>query len=180
MKSLKTGDNHRVLEYLYKRIYPRVKAYVCRNSGTAEDAFDIFQDAIVCLCRSAREGTYKEKYEVAGFLYSVSRNLWINKVKRENRSVKWTEGMDIAETYDFSNDIITDQKARTIREVIKRLGEKCFKLLQYTFYQNRSNEEVCELMNFATVNAVKTQKYKCKQKLLNIMEEDAQLKEIFE
>jgi RNA polymerase sigma factor (sigma-70 family) len=165
---------------LYNTIYPKVKAYVTRNSGTEDDALDIFQDAIVCLCKYIKQGKYNEKYEVAAFLYSVSRNLWINKVKKESRTTELQENTDISEEYDFSNDIITEQKAKTIREVIRQLGEKCYELLQYAFYQRKSNSEICEAMGFATVNAVKTQKYKCKQKLLSLVESNKGFKEVFE
>jgi RNA polymerase sigma factor (sigma-70 family) len=169
-----------VLEYLYKKVFPKVKKYVCRNSGSIEDALDIFQDAIVCLCRYVRQGKFDEKHEPAAFLYSVSRNLWINKARRDSRSVNLSEAPDMPETHDFSDDIITDQKARTLQAIFKQLGDKCFQLLQYAFYQHRSNDEICELMNFATVNSVKTQKYKCRQKLLSIVEDNPSFKEIFD
>lgn len=141
---------------------------------------DIFQDALVCLCRLIKEEKFKEKYEVAGFLYSVSRNLWINKVKKDSRMQHWPDDMEVMENYDFSNDIMTEENARTIRETIKLLGEKCFKLLQYAMHYNKSNNEICELMGFATVNAVKTQKYKCKQKLSSIIESSPAIKEVID
>lgn len=165
---------------MYDNIFPKVKSYVTQNSGNEDDALDIFQDAIICLCKYIKQGKFNEKYEVAGFLYSVSRNLWINKVKKESRITELEESTDIKEDYDFSNDIITDQKARTIREVIKQLGEKCYQLLQYAFYQKRSNSEICEIMGYSTVNAVKTQKYKCKQKLVALVESNKGFKEVFD
>jgi RNA polymerase sigma factor (sigma-70 family) len=165
---------------LYDTIFPKVKAYVIRNSGNEDDSLDIFQDAIVCLCKQVKQGKFDEKYEVAAFLYSVSRNLWINKVKKENRTTELHESIEIKEEYDFSNDIITEQKAKTIRELIKQLGKKCYELLQYAFYQNRSNNEICDIMGFSTVNAVKTQKYKCKQKLMAMVESNREFKEVFE
>jgi RNA polymerase sigma factor (sigma-70 family) len=151
-----------------------------RNSGDEDDALDVFQDGIVCLCKHIKQGKFNEKYEVSAFLYSVSRNIWINKVKKEKRIVKLKQNADVEEDYDFSNDIITDQKANTIREVIKQLGEKCYQLLQYAFYQRRSNTEICEIMGFSTLNAVKTQKYKCKQKLIALVESNKGFKEVFE
>ena len=165
---------------MYRTIFPKVKAYILHNSGNEEDALDIFQDAVVCLCRQIKQGRFNEKYEIAAFLYSVSRNLWINKVKKESRTVELKHDTEIREDYDFSNDIITDQKAKTIKEVIRQLGEKCYQLLQYAFYQKRSNDEICGLMGFSTVNAVKTQKYKCKQKLVALVESNLGFKEVFE
>ncbi len=109
---------------MYDTIFPKVKAYIIRNSGNEDDALDIFQDAIVCLCKYVRQGKFNEKYEVAAFLYSTSRNLWINKVKKESRTTELKESTDIKEDYDFSNDIITEQKAK-ITEMQKQV-EKDF------------------------------------------------------
>lgn len=165
---------------MYDTIFPKVKRYITQNSGNEDEALDIFQDAIVCLCKHIKQGRYDEKYEISAFLYSVSRNLWINKVKKDSRTTELQESTDISEDYDFSNDIITEQKARTIRQVIKQLGEKCYQLLQYAFYQKRSNNEICEIMGFSTVNAVKTQKYKCKQKLMTLVESNKGFQEVFD
>lgn len=135
---------------------------------------------MVILCRRIKENRFDTKYEVSGFLYSVCRNLWINKVKRENRLVKISETMDNSENYDFTNDIITEQKRKTLKEVIARLGEKCFKLLQLSIYNNLSGNEICSMMGFTSVDAVKTQKYKCKQKLNELLEMNPVYKEVIE
>ncbi|MBA7686301.1 hypothetical protein ES703_94744 [subsurface metagenome] len=177
---METGYNDQVLNNLYTNVFPKIKTYICSNAGTEDDALDIFQDAIVILCKQIKLGRYDTKYEIAAFLYSVSRNLWINKVKKDQRQTSFPENFEEKENYDFTDDIITDQKAKTLKEVIRELGEKCFKLLQYALYQNISNKEICRLMGFATVNAVKTQKYKCKQKLIKMIELNPSYREIIE
>jgi len=82
--------------------------------------------------------------------------------------------------YDYTPDIITSEKSRTLKEMIQKLGEKCFRLLQLAVYQQLDNNEICTIMGFATVNAVKTQKYKCKQKLLELIETNTSYKEVIE
>ena len=150
------------------------------NSGTSDDAIDIFQDAIVILCKQIKLGRYNTKYDIAGFLYSVSRNLWINKAKKDNRQIELPENYEEKEAYDFTDDIITNQKAKILQKVIRELGKKCFELLQLALYQNLSGEEICKKMGFATVNAVKTQKYKCKQKLMKMIETNPSYQEVLE
>ncbi|MCG8699257.1 MAG: hypothetical protein MI922_14475, partial [Bacteroidales bacterium] len=60
------------------------------------------------------------------------------------------------------------------------LGEKCFELLKMSVFYKASSNEICQEMGFATENSVKTQKYKCKQKLFKILENNYSLKEILE
>jgi RNA polymerase sigma factor (sigma-70 family) len=135
---------------------------------------------MVILCKQIKMSRFDKKYEVSGFLYSVCRNLWINKVKKEKRIIPLPDHLEGYENYDFTNDIITDQKSKVLKEVIVRLGEKCFKLLQLSIYNNLSGNEICDMMGFTSVNAVKTQKYKCKQKLLEILELNPVYKEVIE
>ena len=52
--------------------------------------------------------------------------------------------------------------------------------LQYSVYHHKTNSEICQLMKFATENSVKTQKYKCKQKLMEIMEAHPALQEVLD
>ncbi len=167
---MKTGKNSEVLNYLYYEIYPKVKAYICSNSGTEDDALDIFQDGLMSLCKQIKMGKFDIKYDLAGFLYVVCRNLWINKAKYDSRMKPLSDYHEEIESHDFSNDIVTDQKERILKSLLSKLGQKCLELLQYSVYYNKSHEEICELMGFATVNSVKTQKYKCKQKLLKLLE----------
>lgn len=135
---------------------------------------------MVILCKQVRTGNYNLNFDVSGFLFTVCKNLWINKVKRESRTVSLETQGEKASTYDFTLDIITKEKAKTLKEMIQKLGEKCFKLLQLAVYQQIENHEICAIMGFTTVNAVKTQKYKCKQKLLEMIESDPSYREVIE
>jgi RNA polymerase sigma factor (sigma-70 family) len=165
---------------LYEEIFPKIRRYICSNKGSVDDAIDIFQDAMVILCKQARTGNYNLNYDVSGFLFTVCKNRWINKVKRDSRMVRLETQGDKAYLYDFTSDIITTEKVKTLKEMIHKLGEKCFKLLQLAVYQQLENPEICTIMGFATVNAVKTQKYKCKQKLLEMIESDPSYREVIE
>ncbi len=180
IECLQTGDNSLVLEYLYAEVFPKIKKYILANSGSYDDAFDIFQDAVVVLCRQVHAGKYNASFEIDGFLFFVSRNLWINKAKKDKRQVRMAENFDHGDSYDYSNDIVTDEKARGLGMITKLLGEKCLELLKQSVLFKASSEEIADEMGFATANAVKTQKYKCKQKLLQILEENPQLNELIQ
>ena len=178
--SLQTGKNENILKHLYEIIFPKIRKYIRSNSGSADDAIDIFQDAIVILCKQVKTGKYDTKYDVSGFLFTVSKNLWINKVKKQSRMVSLEKQEETIHQYDFTADIITNEKSRTLKEMIRKLGEKCFELLHLAVYQQLDSDEICKIMGFATINAVKTQKYKCKQKLLELIESDPSYKEVID
>jgi DNA-directed RNA polymerase specialized sigma24 family protein len=174
------GYNGKVLEYLYHDIFPNIKGYITTNSGTSYDALDIFQDSLVVLCKQIHLGKFDEKYEIAGYLYAISRKLWINKEKKENWMVSMPDNYDFASVDDFSELIITREKEKTLKEITKRLGEKCYELLRNAIYNKSSTNKIIQKMGFSTANAVKTPKYKCKQKLLKIFDESPKYREVID
>ena len=181
IETIKTGNNNETLKFLYKRCFPKIKAYICTNSGTQDDALDIFQDAVLALCKQVMMNKYNEKYEIDGFIYSVSRNLWINKSKREQRKINLENFSDqIDNSDDFSDYIITRENEHIINTILEKLGRKCVELLKFSIFYKITNREICKKMSFTSEDAVKTQKYKCKQKLIKIMDEFPVVKELID
>lgn len=179
--AFKTGRDQSTLKYLYNRCFPKVKSYICANSGTTEDALDIFQDAILALCKQVRMGKYNTKYEIDGFLFVISRNLWINKTKKDKREIHLEkEQYKNNDSSDFSDYIVTPEREKIVKSILSRLGKKCAELLELSMYHKYSNREICTKMPFSSENAVKTQKYKCKQKLIGIMETYPVVKELID
>lgn len=179
IESIKTGREQETLKYLYNRCLPKIKAYISANSGDKDDALDIFQDAILVLCKQVKENKFNISFEIDGFIYSVSRNLWINKMKKESNHHKFQENhYPSIEKDDFSDYIITKENEDMIRNILEKLGEKCVQLLQFSIYYRYSNREIQKRMKFTSEDAVKTQKYKCKQKLIKLMETYPAVKEL--
>lgn len=168
------GKSQKVLGYLYHQVLPKVQNYVLSNSGNKDDAFDVFQDAMVAFCKYAKLNRFNENYSVSGFIYSVAKNVWINKAKK-NKKIVLTEMTEMPETEPGSenvlNYLITKERKNEVRKLLDMLGEKCRRLLQMAIYNEMSGKEICKKLGFASENAVKTQKYKCKQKLLLIMKQ---------
>ena len=165
---------------MYTTVYPKIRAYIKKNSGTNDDALDIFQDAIVVLCKQIKQDKYNRNEQVDGFLYTVARKLWINKAKTDKRIIHTDELIDNREEQDFSDNIITKEREQIVSVIIDKLGKKCYELLRSSILFDKKPQEICDAMGFATVNSVKTQKYKCKQKLITLMEKNNALKKAFD
>ena len=168
------GKNQKVLAYLYHEVLPRVQKYVLKNSGNKEDAFDVFQDAMVAFCKYVRLNKFNSECSVSGFIYTVAKNVWINKAKK-NKKLLLSEITELpeleSESQNVLNYLITNERKKEVIKLLGMLDEKCRRLLRLSIYQEMSGKEICEKMGFASENGVKTQKYKCKQKLLQIMKQ---------
>jgi RNA polymerase sigma factor (sigma-70 family) len=174
---IRQGEEDRALGFLYKKILPKIKYLIKKNSGDDDEAYDIFQDAILIFYKQVKVGKYKEEYEIAGFIYSISRNLWINRVKKKNRSVNFFgETPEIEVPESALDDLITSERETMVMKILGELGERCKELLLYTIYHKFSMKEICEKMGFSTENAAKTRNYKCKQRLIELTKDNMVIK----
>ncbi len=176
LAAIHSGDDDKVLGYLYKAYLPKIKGMVLKNNGDEDEAQDIFQDAIMAFYKQVKTGKFKEQYQIGAFIYSVSRNLWINYIKKKNKSISITEREYIIPLEeDVLRDMITKEREKKVMEVFSQIGERCQELLTYSIFRKYSMKEICKRMGFSTENAAKTRNYKCKQKLIRLVKENQSL-----
>jgi RNA polymerase sigma factor (sigma-70 family) len=146
------------LKGLYK-ILPFVKKYVSANSGTADDAQDIFQDALVILCKKAQSGSFILTVPMKDYLMAIVKNCWLQELRRRKK-------LPGGET---PNDIISIETGETpgfdlAKAAFELLGEKCRQLLILFYYKNESFKKIAAQLSFSDEKIAKNQKYRCLQK----------------
>lgn len=158
---IKERKEHKALVKLY-RYESRVSALIKKYGGSKEDAQDVFQDALLILCKNVRNGDFKLTSKLDTYLYGVCFNLWRTAMK----SKKGVE-IDLPEDYRFENQneleqlIVKEGEIKQVEQVLQKLGEPCLRLLQLFYYQAMKIREIMEEMRYKTENSVKVQKYKC-------------------
>lgn len=173
LNAIKAGDTGKYLQVLYDKEYPKVRRYIVSNSGTDEDAKDIFQESLMTLISHVKLNKYKEEYEVGGFLFSVSRNAWRKKASRSRETEEINENSAMSVT-PYS-DLFNEERKKIISDLLDRLGENCKGILVATLFYDKSLKEVAEEQNYTNSGAVKTRNYKCKKRLGALISEDSEL-----
>ncbi len=174
---IRNGKDKEVIPHLYKKVFPLVENYIRKNSGRKEDASDVFQDCLLLFYKQVIKNTFDPKYKVYGYLYRISINLWINKIKKEQR-IQYLETVG-DEAFEEEPSPWDRPPERTDENVIRSLfsgiGEKCVELLTNTVYYNLLMEDIMIRMGFRSVDAVKMQQQRCKQKLIKEIENNPAL-----
>ncbi len=152
------GDE-RALEFLYKKYYRMMTKMVISNSGTEEEARDIYQEALIVFWQKAVSGKLVLTSKMSTYIYSICQNLWRKELDRKKRLSN--EEKDVSVTPDTE----TEERNKIIARCINQLGETCRKVLMYYYFDELSMQEIAERMGFANTDTAKTKKYKCKQKL---------------
>ena len=62
-----------------------VQILVINNNGSADEAKDIFQEAIIVLYEKVRSGVFELNCQIKTYVYSVSERLWLKRLQQLNR-----------------------------------------------------------------------------------------------
>lgn len=152
------GDE-KALEYLYKKYYRMMTKMVINNSGTEEEARDIYQDALVVFWQKATSGKLVMTAKISTYVYSICQNLWRKELDRKKRLSN--EQKDVAVIVDTD----VEERNRIIGECLDRLDDTCRKILMYYYFEEMSMQDIADKLGFANTDTTKTKKYKCKKKL---------------
>jgi RNA polymerase sigma factor (sigma-70 family) len=169
ISAIKKGEDDRVLPHLYKVVLPKVRYYINKNKGNEDEAKDIFQDAVIIFYKKVKNDQFHENQNITSFICLVSKNLWINRVKKMNRNIEFPENESFISEDDLLENLISEEKKNAITQLLSEIGEECKKLLKYSVYENKSMKEICRLMGYSNENVAKTYNYRCKQKLIQLV-----------
>ena len=168
------GEQDKALKELYTEVMPMARKYILRNSGTTDDAFDVFQDSLLILIRYVREKKYDATIPVTNFLLSVCRNLWINKAKKKGNNHKaLNDNFDMVSSENLEKDLISNERKKTLEHLIDLLGERCQRIMKLVFYEEMSMKNIAIEMGLSGEDVAKSSHYKCKQKLIEIIKSNS-------
>ncbi len=173
IQSILTGENEKALSYLYKDPLRKVRKFVLNNSGTLDDADDVFQDAVVVLFDYVKTGKYKEEYDLDGFLFRVAKNAWVSLARKKQKVIKEElKGFDLSDNSNQLNDIIADEKLKTFYLLFDKLEEGCRKILSLAVFDKKSMKEIAVFMGFKNEKVAKNQLYRCRKYFSKILAEN--------
>lgn len=166
---------------LYTSTLKKVRNYIIKNNGNKEEADDIFQEAIVIFFLKVKDQSFDETQSIDGFIYIISRNLWINRVKRMARHKDYETYLqhnEPVDTGDQLSEMVDQEKATAMEQVFAMLEEKCRLILKYAIYDRLSMKEISEKMGHKNDKVSKAQHYRCKQYLAKLVKENKHLMEV--
>lgn len=178
LQGLKNRDDS-ILRKMYDLYFPSIRSFVINNNGLVEDAQDVFHDALIVVYRKAKDDSFELTSSLFTFLFSICKNLWLKKLKRNSRQSGVTiEGLKVL-TLDASVLDVLEQSERfaLYREKLMILGTDCQKLLQL-FFDKKSMKEIALIMGFASEGYARKRKFKCKERLTELIRADKRFKEL--
>jgi RNA polymerase sigma factor (sigma-70 family) len=152
------GDE-KALEFVYQKYYRMMTKLVITNSGTEEEARDVYQDALVVFWQKATSRNLVLTSKMSTYIYSICQNLWRKELDRKKRLSN--EERDTAVMVDTESA----EREKIFAKCIDQLGETCRKVLMFYYFEEMSMQDIADKLGFANTDTAKTKKYKCKKKL---------------
>ena len=169
LKGLAQGDKQ-TIEIIYKDHYNLIQSLILNNNGTADDAKDIFQEAMIVLYEKVRSGSFELNCQLKTYLYSVSKRLWLKKLSTNNRFV--STGVELEQTFPVEEELEAherrDAEFDMMEKAIATLGEPCKSLLEAYYLKKQNMQVIAEAFGYTNADNAKNQKYKCLVRLKKI------------
>ncbi|MCP3933669.1 MAG: sigma-70 family RNA polymerase sigma factor [Bacteroidetes bacterium] len=164
---------------IYDNYLPGIKSFILANSGKSEDAEDVFHDAMIVIYRKLKDNTFELNCSFHTFLYSIAKNLWLKRLRRKKKESGVTIEEAVVSTTESVYGINFEEQERLLlfREKFKLLGKDCRKLLRL-FFDKTPMDNIARQMGYKSDGYARKRKFKCKEKLVELIKKDNRYEEL--
>jgi len=163
-------NDKKAVETIYKENYNMVQSLIINNNGSADDAKDIFQEAMIVLYEKVRSGSFELNCLIKTYVYSVSKRLWLKRLQQLNRYSPPIDDLESAVPVDedMEDHEKRDAEFEMMNKAISSLGEPCKSLLEAYYLQKQNMQVIAANFGYTNADNAKNQKYKCLMRLKKI------------
>lgn len=164
LNGLKLHDEKSICE-VYTAYYPSVEKYILMNSGTSQDAEDMFQDSVMVLLTYIGKDDFVLTCSIKTLLFAIAHRLWLKQLRYRSR--KETLRDIEVEQLDFithSEEVeSSERKYDSIPQVLSRISIHCSGLLKQLFLTGKIPD------HYKNDHSMRNQKYKCLEQARKMM-----------
>lgn len=147
---------------VYVQSYHPIERYIIQNSGSKEDAKDLFQEALIVLVKNLRKPDFTLTVKPASYLYKVVQNMWLYKLRSNKK--KPTVSIDDQDNFlQIADQIETtdyEEKHHLMEQIFTTIGADCQQLIRAFYYEKKKLIDIAETMGYTSAFA-KVKKHRC-------------------
>lgn len=165
---------------IYRSYFDSLSWYVMNNSGSRQDAEDIFQEVIISFIELVQKGKFRGESSIKTFLFSLNRHVWLNELKRRGRAMAREEKFEKNQAIiqlDVSHTVEDREAKAQMMQLVSALGETCRKILTMFYYENMPVKAMLEFLDYENEQVIRNRKYKCLKQLEQMITQNPSLKQ---
>jgi DNA-directed RNA polymerase specialized sigma24 family protein len=167
MKDVTTNSAEREQLFikLYKAVFPVIARYISKRGGSLEEAKDVFQDAVIIYYEKSVSTQQFPDNEKA-YLMGITKHLWLKKYRDNNAYIPLEENSTaMAVPPDHEQQPLSVK----LLNYLETSGQKCMELLKSFYYDKLPMNDLAAAFGFSSVRSATVQKFKCLEKVRNII-----------
>jgi RNA polymerase sigma factor (sigma-70 family) len=170
-----------VVRSIFSEFFPPIASFVRTNSGTDEDARDVFMYALEVVYIKLKANDLILTAGFFTYLFEVCRRQWLKNIRRNKFDAGVTPddpavSNQMAEEQDNEFSEKTERQ-RLFTEQFKQLAKDCQMVLSFSWHTEMNMEEVANAMGWTYAYARK-RKHECKENLINAVKADRRYNEL--
>ncbi|MFZ9848460.1 MAG: RNA polymerase sigma factor [Flavobacteriales bacterium] len=165
------NNDKKALQHLYVSNYAMIRQFIVTNSGTEDDAKDVYQEGVMVFYEKIRSEHFELTCAINTFLYSVCRRQWLKKLVHQSKfigKIEEHESVGSSEDIDFSDIDEQEENIAQMQKALVKLGEPCNTIISDFYIHDASMQDICEKFGYTNPDNAKNQKYKCLVRLKRI------------
>lgn len=172
-------SSQEVISAIIADFFPMVRDYVLKNSGTIEDAEDIFSDTLEAIYRNVHQKGLTLSCKFSTYLYAVAQKIWLKTLrsKKHDSQVTIDDPALFNEVQKLDESLEKTEEYKLMREKFELLPEDCQKILELSWSTDLSGKEISKQMGL-THGYLRKRKHLCKEKLMDLVKSDIRFLEL--
>ena len=138
----------------------------------------MFHAVVIKLIVKIRNKDLDSITDVNAYLFTMAKNTWITKAKRDSKMHLSSEMTDYDSSHSEEIKQDKNEKSAMMDEILNSLGDMCRDLLKMTFYMDYSLKEAAEQLGISNAEVAKTYQYRCKKKLFETIKTNVAFREL--
>jgi RNA polymerase sigma factor (sigma-70 family) len=160
-------NDRKAIETIYKDNFGMIQSFILNNNGSADDARDIFQEAMILLYEKASGGNFELTSKLKTYIYSVCRRLWLKRLQQLQRFGTTVESLEevVPVEEELEEQDRRNEAFGVMEKAMSHIGEPCKSLLEAYYVHKKQMNEIAEGFGYTNADNAKNQKYKCLMRL---------------
>lgn len=163
------SNDHQGITEIYTRFSKQIEQMVLANHGDADDACDVFQDALIAISRQAKRPGFVLNCPFSAYLMCVCKGKWNNELKRRHQetvTISRSDGYRAPEDAEVLAEIALRDENRYLlfRQCFEQLSAGCRQILQLS-WSGMSMAKVSQQLGI-TYSFARKRKSECAAKLV--------------
>jgi RNA polymerase sigma factor (sigma-70 family) len=168
--------DRKISEHVYKTLGPPIFKYVLTNSGTKDDAMDVFQDTFIKVLNKIEQGNYKDENKFEAYFIQIARYTWIDKIRDTKKDPFVSDSDTLLERADEGDEdalmeLILHDKRLEVLDIVWQSWDDtdCRRRLNAFHYEDKSTQEIADTEGVSQ-NTLLQQLRRCRKKLFILIQ----------